>query len=295
MSDAMETSAAVTENVLDSDDMKKLFVSKIPIDVTDEELQTFLEGIAGGNITDKNIIRKENAKTYHFGFVTFESSLLVDEVIYKEKELMINGTTLEVNRACPKNQYQTGAHHKTKKLFVAGIPKTGVTEEALKQYFDDLHDSKYGTIESVQFIKEKDEEGNRLEDCKGFGFITVSSEHLADTMSIQHAAFQFEGHSLKLKKSDRDGQGQGGRGRGRGRGGAAAGYGAGGYGGYGYGGGYGGYGQGWGGYGGYYDGYGMYPQYGVASAVRGRGGAKGGARGAARGGGKRYAPYAKES
>merc|ERR1711962_1936074 len=113
-----------------------------------------------------------------------------------------------------------------------------------------------------QFVKVKDEEGKATEENKGFGFILVSSEHLADTMSIQHAALEFNGHSLRVKKSDRDGNG-----------------------------GYGGYdGYGWGGYG-YYDSYGMYPQYGVSSAVRGRGG-KGG-RGGSRGG-KRFAPYAKE-
>jgi len=283
--ETMECGDSTTKSILDSEDMKKLFVSKIPLDVTDEELKSFLEGICGGSISDMTIIRKPDAKTYHFGFFTFDSSNLVDEVIYKEKELVLNGGTLQVNRACPKNEYQTGANHKTKKLFVGGIPKTGVTEEELKQHLDSIHDAKYGTIESVQFVKVKDEEGKPTEENKGFGFIEVSSEHLADTMSIQHAALEFNGHSLRVKKSDRDGKGgQGGRGRGRG------GYQYGGYGGYG--GGYGGYdGYGWGGYG-YYDSYGMYPQYGVSSAVQGRGG-KGG-RGGARGG-KRFTPYAKES
>jgi len=300
MEESMETNNG-TGSILDSEDMKKLFVSKIPIAVTDEELKEFMEGICEGTVTDMSIIRKENAKTYHFGFLTFESSRLVDEVIYKEKELVLSGATLEVNRACPKNEYQTGAHHKTKKLFIAGIPKTGVTEEDLKKYFDELHDSKYGTVESIQFIKVKDAEGNPQDECKGFGFITVSSEHLANTMSIQHASFEFNGNQLKLKKSDRDGrQGHGGRGRGRG---GAGQYGGGHYGGYGAYGGYGGYDQGWGGYYGGYGGYGMYPQYGVSSAVRGGGGGggrgakTGGARGggAARGGGKRFTPYAKES
>jgi len=276
-----------TKSILDSEDMKKLFVSKIPLDVTDEDLKSFLEGICGGNIAEMTIIRKPDAKTYHFGFLTFESSQLVDEVIFKEKELILNGATLQVNRACPKGEYQTGANHKTKKLFVAGIPTTGVTEEELKQHLDAVHDSKYGTIESVQFVKVKDEEGKATEENKGFGFIMVSSEHLADTMSIQHAALEFNGHTLKMKKSDRDGKpGQGGRGRGRG------GFQYGGYGGYGGGyGGYGGYNQGWGGYGYGYDSYGVYPQYGVSSAIRGRGG-KGG-RGGARGG-KRFTPYAKQ-
>jgi len=272
------------DTILDSPDMKKLFVNKIPLDVTDEELQSFIEGVCGGTITETSIVRKEGAKSYHFGYVTLESSHLVDEVIYNEKTLVLNGTTLEVNRAPPKKENQSWGYHKTKKLFVAGIPKTGLTEDELKQYFDERHDVKYGTVESVQFIKKKDEEGNQLEENKGFGFVVVSSEHLADTISMQHATIEINGVKIEVKKSDRDGGRGGQRGRGRGH------YGYGGYGGY------GGYNQGWGGYAGYgYGSYGIYPQYGVSSAVRGgaRGGGKDGARGGGRG--KRATPYAKKT
>merc|ERR1711973_132283 len=283
--------------ILESEDMRKLFVSKIPIDTSNEDIQSFFESICGGSVSDMSVVRKTDAKTYHFGFITFDSSKSVDETIFKEKELVINGATLQVNRACPKQSYQTGAHHKTKKLFIGGVPKSGMTEEDLKKYFDSKHDAKYGTIESIQLIKVKDDAGQATEENKGFGFITVSSEHLADTMSIQHAAFELNGNKLNVKKSDKDGKaGGGGRGgRGGGRGGAQY-YGGGGYGGY------GGYGYDWGGYGGYGygGGYGMYPQYGVSSAVsRGRGGKRGagspsGGRGGARGA-KRFTPYAKET
>jgi len=288
-----QTTSAMEDEVLKSEDMRKVFVGGIPKDSTDEDIKAFFENAIGGSVTDLVVIRKDTGKS-HFGFVTFETSNMVDEVIYKEKELVLNGTTVEVKRACPKKTYQTGAHHKTKKLFIAGIPKSGLKEEELKEYFDSKHDKKYGTIESVQFIKKKDDAGNLQDENKGFGFVTVSSEHLADTMSIQHSTIHLNGAKIELKKSDRDGNRTvpGGRGGGRGgsRGGGAP-YG-GGYGGYGGGyGGYGGYDQ-WGGGYGYYDSYGMYPQYGVSSAVGGRGG-KGG-RGGARGG-KRFTPYGKES
>ena len=217
----------------------------------------------------------------------------------------MNGTTVEVKRACPKKTYQTGAHHKTKKLFIAGIPKDGLKEEELKEFFEARHDARYGTIESVQFIKKKDESGTPLDENKGFGFVTVSSEHLADTMSIQHATININGQKLELKKSDRDGQsgGRGGFRGGRGGGGRGGAQQWGGWGGYG---GYGGYGYDqWGyGYGGYdgYGGYGQqYPQYGVSSATaRGGGGGSGGASGGrgaggGRGGGKRFTPYAKQT
>jgi len=290
--DPMDGSSNSGDSVLLSEDMRKLFVSKIPLDVSDEDLQAFFENICGGSITEKSVIRKKDAKVYNFAFLTFESSKMVDETIYKEKELILNGTNLEVNRACPKQHYLTGAHHRTKKLFIGGIPKSGLTEEDLKKYFQCHHDEKYGTVESIQFIKTKDESGNPTEENKGFGFITVSSEHLADTMSIQHASFKLNCNELNLKKSDKDGKPGAGRGGRGGRGGAQYGggysaYGA--YGGYGYYDGYGGYG----GYDGYGYGYDMYPQYGVSSAVqRGRGskGTRGGGKGV-----KRFTPYAKET
>jgi len=149
------------------------------------------------------------------------------------------------------------------------------------------HPKKYGTIESIQLIKVKNEDGSRQDVNKGYGFVFVSSEDMADKMAIQHANFTFGGRKIELKKSVPTGGGEGGRGRGRGRGGdkgMRGGRGGGqfqGYGGYdgGYGGqwaadpyaagGYGGYDGGFaGGYGGGYGGYG-------APAGRGRGGAQG--------------------
>lgn len=311
------SSQCIQDAILDSEDMKKLFVTKIPVDANDEDVKAFLESKAGGQITEHVVIHKENAKN-HFGFFTFAHSSLVDEVIFKEKELIYNSSTLEVNRAVPKEHYLTGAHHKAKKLFIANLPKTGITEEEMKKYFDERHDPRYGIVEKVEFIKKKDEAGNRLEENKGFGFITVSSEHFADTLSIQYAKFDFGGQRVELKKSDKDNQNQqgarGGGGRGRGARGGSRGGGTGAH----YGGGNSGYG-GYDGYGNYsYDAYGSgynswdyysgydmtYPQYGVSSSTtRGGGGGisdrggnrggrgagsgkyeRGGARGGARGG-----------
>merc|ERR1712212_843602 len=220
--------------------------------------------------TEIQIIRKPDAKSYHYGYLTFDTSNAIDELIHKEKELVLNGMTLEVNRAPLKDPDQkTSPRTRTKKLFVGGVPKSGLAEDELKQYLECRHDIKYGTIESVQFIKKKDEAGKLLEENKGFGFVTVSSEHLADTMAIQHSSIEVNGIKLEVKKSDSDKSsgvaprgGRGGVQRGGQRGGRGASH----------------YGSGYG-----YGGYPQYPQYGVSSAVRGRGGkdARGGARGGA--------------
>merc|ERR1712141_526218 len=132
----------------------------------------------------------------------------------------------------PKTWASEGAHNKTKKLFIANVPKTGVTDDDLKEYFEKRHPKEFGTIESVQLIKVKDKEGNKLEENKGFGSVMVSSEDMADKMSIQHASFEFGGRTIELKKSSPPGEGggrggRGGRGRGAARGGGqfAGGYG----------------------------------------------------------------------
>jgi len=275
----------IKDPILDTEEMKKLFVGGIAKEATDEEFKALFEEVSGGTVTDHVIVRKEKETRNHFGFVTFESSALIDSVLLKRKELLFHGKTLDVHRAVPKNNTSPGAHDKTKKLFIANLPKTGCSEEDLKKYFEERHDPAFGTIESVQLIKKKDAEGNKTEENKGFGFVTVSSEDLADKMAIQHSTFELGGRKIELKKSSPPGgegqRGRGGRG-GRGGHGAPRGghgqYGVPAYGGYG---GYGGYPGQWDyGYD-YYGGYGGYPgAYGG-----GYGGAAPGQRG------KRYAPY----
>jgi len=288
----------IQDAVLDTEKMKKLFVANIPDDCKEDELKSFFEGICGGVVTDHVIVRKEKKKS--FGFLSFENSGLIDEILSRRKELLFNGKTLDVNRAVPKDNAAPGAREKTKKLFIANLPKTGCSEEDLKKYFDERHDPKYGTIESVQLIKKKDESGNKTDENKGFGFVMVSSEDLADKMAMQHSTFEFGGRKIELKKSvpttEGGGGGQrgrGGRGRGVGRGMPRGGGGQLGqpYGGYGGGyGAYAGYGGGdWGmGYGGGYGSYdygAAYPQFGS-----GYGNATAGARGG-RGRGQRPRPY----
>jgi len=280
-----ETKEIIRDDILDTEEMKKIFVRGIDTAATDEEFKAFFEEQSGGGVTTAVIIRKEKQgeKKTHFGFVTFESSDQIDNLLLKKADLKFMDKSLLMNRAVPKSNTNPGAHEKTKKLFVANIPKTGVTAEELKKYLEKRHDPKFGIIESVDLVKKKDDEGNKTEENKGFGFVVVSSEDMADKMQIQHASFELGGRKIELKKSSPPGEGgrgggRGGRGRGGGRGGGQfAGYGGGqwdgGYGGYGdY---YGGYGAGYGGYGAF-GGYGGYGGYG--QAPRGRGG-------------KRYQPY----
>jgi len=294
-----ENGEFIRDDCLDNEEMRKIFVSGIPSDAQDEEFKSFFEGICEGTVTDSQIVRKEgqSEKKNLFGFVTFQTSELVDEVLLKRSSLSFNGKELEVNRAVPKTDKWVGAHEKTKKLFIANLPKD-TKEDDLMAYFKARHPEKYGTVESIQLIKEKNDQGEKTDVNKGYGFVFVSSEDMADKMAIQHGNFTFGGRKIELKKSVPSGGGEGGRGRGRGRGGDKGmrggrgggqfqGYGGGYDGGYGgqwaadpYAGGYGGYGYG-GGYGGGFGGYGA-P---AAAAGGGRGRGRGGAQG------NRFQPY----
>jgi len=260
----------VRDEILDTEAMKKLYVRGIAKDATDEEFKEFFETQSEGSVTEVAIIRKDGEQKFHFGFVTFAESELIDKLLLKRDDLKFKDNALSVNRAVPKNNNSPGAHDRTKKLFIANVPKQGVSEDDLMKYFKARHPEEYGTIESVELVKKKDEEGNKTEENRGFGFVMVSSEDMADKMCIQHASFEFGGRKIELKKSSPPG-GEGGRG---GRGGRGGGKMSGGYGGYGgYGGGYGAGGYPAAGYGGY--GYGGY----------GYGGGYGG------GYGQRYSPY----
>ena len=200
-SDTESEKEMIREPILDTDEMRKIFVGGITPNSKDEELKTFFEEMSGGAVPDCVIIRKDTDKKSHFGFVILESSELVDEILLKRKELNFNGRLLDVNRAVPKNNVSAGAHEKTKKLFIANLPKHNCTEEELRKHFEARHPKKYGTIESVQLIKKKDPSGQRTDENKGFGFVMVSSEDMADKLAIQHATFEFGGRRIELKKS----------------------------------------------------------------------------------------------
>lgn len=299
----------IREECLENEEMRKIFVVGIPSDAQDDAFKSFFESVSEGKVSDSHIVRKEgqSEKKTLIGFVTFETSELVDEVLLKRGSLCFEGKELEVSRAVPKTITWVGAHEKTKKVFIANLPKD-TKEEDLMAYLKARHPKKYGTIESIQLIKVKNPDGSRTEENKGYGFIFVSSEDLADKMAIQHATFTFGGRKIEMKKNVAGGGGEGGRGRG-GRGGMRGGRGGGdkgmrggrgggqfqqgygggfdgGYGGapwdgYAYGGGYdSGYGGGYGGgFGGGYGG-GGYGEPVVAPGGRGRGR-----------GGNRFQPY----
>lgn len=258
-----------TETV-ESEDLRKIFVSDIVASTTEEELKAFAEEkIGADNIQEVKLVCKEGAKKC-FGFITVTSIKAVDDFLLTKDGIKFKDSSVTIKRAVPKDFNHASAHEKTKKLFIANLPKKGVSSDDVKAYLEtNTSNADFGVIESVQLVMEKDSSGNPTEDSKGYGFIEVSSEDYCDKLAIEHTSFEMNGRKVELKKSlqnpqaaRRGGRGGGrGFGGGRGRGGNAGG-----------GGGYGGYG----GYGGQipYDPYGGWfggaDAYGYGYAPRGR-------------------------
>merc|ERR1711937_991913 len=234
---------------------RKMFVGGVPTDVTDDEFKTYFAQY--GTVFDHVIIRKENKdskeaeKKRNFGFITYCDADSLDEC-FKGRPHVLNGNTLEVKHAVPKGNTHPNSGVKTKKLFMANLPRTIDKDELEKFLKAKFPKEEYGTIEKVQLVMKKDDAGNPSKECKGFGFVDVSSEDFADRIALTLPSFDFGGRKCELKKSDPKPHGGPGGGRpNMGKGGnyqqsyQQQGYGQGGYGGYGgYGGGYGGYGYG---------------------------------------------------
>lgn len=257
----------------ENEELCKLFVGGIDKEITDEEFKALFEKF--GEIKDSSVVRKDTKNGLVFGFATFAKCDDLDECLlarphkYKER-------ALDVKRAIPKGQYESGPL-KVKKLHLGNIPPT-FDQDAFLKFLKSRHPKKYGIIEEIDILKEKDEAGNLTEKNRGFGFITVSNEDFADRISIAEKNFTYEGNQMRINKAKpkaTDGSFRGGfRGKGGQQGGnwSEGGWGYGGYGGYGY-----GYGDGYG-YGGYDYGYG-YPGYGYGPPAQGGGY------------GRRFAPY----
>jgi len=204
----------IEDSICRSEAMRKVFVGGLDVSTTDEDFKAYFEKMSGGKVSENFIVRKQNDKKGNVGFVTLETSQHVDELLLKRSELNFNGRVLDVKRAVPKDSAAPGAHEATVKLFIANLPKTNCTDTDVRAYFEARHPKKYGTITEIQLLKKKD----GTDENKGYGFVVVSSEDMADKMAIQHATFKLGGRKIELKKSVPTNPEQGGRGRGRGRG-----------------------------------------------------------------------------
>ncbi|RMZ93782.1 heterogeneous nuclear ribonucleo s A2 B1 isoform X2, partial [Brachionus plicatilis] len=94
--------------------VKKLFVGGIRDTINEEDLKSYFG--AYGNVTDCAIMRdKEKNTSRGFGFITFDDYDPVDKIII-EKHHIVNGLTLQCQKALPKdaNQSQNRASNQSR-------------------------------------------------------------------------------------------------------------------------------------------------------------------------------------
>jgi len=202
------------EDTREVEAMRKMFVGGLNRDTSDED---FFDHFAQfGNMVDKVVIKDPNTKTSRgFGFITYDASSAVENV-FQNRPHDLDGKTLDVKRAMPREFNTNTAHAKVTKLFIGGVG-LDLTPSDLQEYIEGRHDTTIGTVSNIEFITDKETGKN-----KGFGFLECSSNDFADRLTISENKFFINDKQMSLKKAEVKGEGNqgGGRGgfRGRGRG-----------------------------------------------------------------------------
>lgn len=189
--------------------VRRMFVGKIPAAASDDDVKEFLtEKCGGGPGAVVSVIIKQGKSTTErsnpdkFGFIEFSKSDFVEEILIQRGSLHFKGRKLEVKHYIPSRDEEIpGAHIRTEKLFVVGLPKDYDQNDVKKELKADLEkhfDKRYGTVELVEVATPKGEPGK----TKGFGFITLSSQDFADRLVVGHSSIRLMGRDMRLKKSE---------------------------------------------------------------------------------------------
>lgn len=305
-----------TENWHENPDLKKLYVAKLKPETSKETVRGFFANY--GDVTEVNIVSDNEGTPRGFAFVTMADQEVVDTIL-EDRPHSIDGQTVFLRRAIPKDDPNPLAQTKTKKLFIGGLNEEA-TEQDIKEVL-----AIFTRHPPEQIKLMRDRNTNKF---KGYAFAIFHNEDIVDKLFIVRNC-TIKNKKVELKKAEeiggpggrgggaggrggRGGGGRGGRGGARGGGGGGGSYGYGSqqygssYGGYGsyesydpsYGYGYGGYDNGYGGYDGYGSGYGSgygggYSMGQYSSEPSGYGpNRRGGGRGRGGGaGGGGYKPY----
>ena len=202
------------ENWQDNPDLKKLYISKLKPETENERL---VEHFAKyGEVTESKIVKDSQGNSRGFAFLSMSDQAAVDTIL-DEKPQSIDGQTVFLRRAIPKDDPNPLAQTITKKLFIGGL-----TEEATEQDITNVL-STFTSHQPEQVKLMRDRNTNKF---KGYAFVMFQSEDVVDKLFIIRNA-TIKSKRVELKKAEEIGApGAGGRGgargggaRGRGRGG----------------------------------------------------------------------------
>ncbi|XP_057949420.1 heterogeneous nuclear ribonucleoprotein 1-like [Malania oleifera] len=188
----------------------KLFVGGVSRETNEEALKAYFAKF--GEVEQTLVMRDRN--TGHgrgFGFVTFSDPSVTEKVLQEKHR--IQGRTVDVKRARPKNERIQGQHHSlhhhhnngfsgnthngftnnqftTKKIFVGGLPSS-LTKEEFRSYFES-----FGNITDVVVIYDRESHRPR-----GFGFITFDSEEAVDNV-LQKRVHELNNKLVEVRRAE---------------------------------------------------------------------------------------------
>lgn len=168
---------------------RKIFVGRIPVEATAEDLQLYFSQF--GQILDV-YLPKDAKKISHrgFGFVTFAEESTAEHVSQRRHEIL--GHLIAVDRASPLDETPSvGVYAPSglgKKIFIGRIPVEATTED-LRLYF-----SQYGCILDVYLPKDAKKISHR-----GFGFVTFAEESTAE--HVAQKTHDILGHRIAVDRA----------------------------------------------------------------------------------------------
>eukprot|EP01134_Creolimax_fragrantissima_P001629 CFRG1629T1 len=162
----------------------KLFVGRIPLDATDDDLKAAFEKF--GHVESGTIARDKNTKASRkFGFVSFTDYHSVDKALNAGKAF-IKGIQVDFKRHTPKDPTTGQLISQTEKIFIGRV-SSDATEEGLRDYF-----STWGTIVKVALFKER-----------GFAFVTYDAVECVNYLLSSHDPFHMiAGRKCEVKRAE---------------------------------------------------------------------------------------------
>nr|XP_006825358.1 PREDICTED: heterogeneous nuclear ribonucleoprotein A3-like isoform X2 [Saccoglossus kowalevskii] len=176
------------ESINEPEQLRKLFIGGLNYETTDDSLKGHFS--EWGEIVDCVVMKDPNTKKSRgFGFITYKRASMVDDAM-RSRPHKIDGREVEPKRAVAREESGNPlAHMLVKKIFVGGI-KEDTSEDHLRDYF-----SKYGSIESVDVISDKDTGKKR-----GFAFVTFDDHDPVDKI-VGLKYHTINDHKSEVKKA----------------------------------------------------------------------------------------------
>lgn len=174
--------------LIEPEQFRKVFIGGLSYKTNEEKFEAYFSKY--GELVDHVVMKdRETDKSRGFGFVTYSSSSMVDELM-RNRPHVIGGRQVEAKRATPREDSGRQEIQATvKKLYISGI-RDCLSEDDLNSYF-----SRYGNI--TDSIVMKDKETNKT---RGFAFITFDDYDPVDKIILlRHHSIN--GIELKCEKA----------------------------------------------------------------------------------------------